>query len=83
MPIIIAGRSSGSTPPKQPDRITPIGEDEQMKTYLCVVCGFVYDEASGRAEDGIAPGTRWADIPGDWSCPECGVAKADFEVVEI
>jgi rubredoxin len=54
-----------------------------MKTYLCVVCGFVYDEASGRAEDGIAPGTRWADIPGDWSCPECGVAKADFEVVEI
>ena len=23
------------------------------------------------------------DIPADWACPECGVAKADFEMVEI
>lgn len=54
-----------------------------MKTYLCIVCGFIYDEAAGRAEDGLAPGTRWADVPDSWACPECGVAKADFEVVEI
>lgn len=54
-----------------------------MKTYLCIVCGFVYDEASGRPEDGIAPGTPWSDVPQDWACPDCGVAKADFEVVEI
>jgi len=54
-----------------------------MKTYLCVVCGFVYDEAAGRPEDGIAPNTVWADVPTDWACPECGVVKADFEVVGI
>ena len=54
-----------------------------MKTYICVVCGLVYDEAAGRPEDGIAPGTAWADVPATWACPECGVAKADFEVVEI
>jgi rubredoxin len=54
-----------------------------MKTYLCIVCGFVYDEAAGRPEDGIAAGTLWADVPGGWACPDCGVAKADFEVVEI
>lgn len=54
-----------------------------MKKWQCVVCGFVYDEAAGIPEDGIAPGTRLADIPDDWACPDCGVAKADFEMVEI
>jgi rubredoxin len=32
---------------------------------------------------GIAPGTAWEDIPDDWMCPECGVGKEDFEMVEI
>jgi rubredoxin len=54
-----------------------------FKTYICIVCGFVYDEAAGRPEDGIAPGTPWADVPEDWACPDCGVAKADFERVEF
>lgn len=54
-----------------------------MKTYVCIVCGFVYDEALGRPEDGILAGTRWEDIPRDWACPDCGVAKADFEAVAI
>lgn len=52
-------------------------------TYVCVVCGFVYEEAAGRPEDGIAPGTAWADVPADWCCPDCGVGKADFEMVQI
>ncbi|MEY4694106.1 MAG: hypothetical protein RLZZ95_555 [Pseudomonadota bacterium] len=52
-------------------------------TYVCIVCGFIYDEAAGRPEDGIAPGTQWADVPADWACPDCGVAKADFEMVEV
>ena len=38
---------------------------------------------TGRPEDGLAAGTRWGDIPESWACPDCGVAKADFEVVEI
>jgi rubredoxin len=54
-----------------------------MKTWQCVVCGFIYDEAKGIPEDGIAAGTRWEDIQADWSCPDCGVAKADFEMVEV
>jgi rubredoxin len=60
-----------------------LNRGHSMKTYQCVVCGFIYDEAAGMPEDGIAPGTRWDDIPADWSCPDCGVAKADFEMVEI
>lgn len=54
-----------------------------MKKWLCIVCGYVYDEAEGIPEDGITAGTRWEDVPGDWSCPDCGVAKADFEMVEL
>ena len=54
-----------------------------MKTYMCIVCGFVYDETQGRAEDGLKAGTRWEDVPSEWACPECGVSKADFEMVEI
>ncbi len=54
-----------------------------MKSYLCIVCGLVYNEAEGWPEEGIAPGTRWEDVPGDWKCPECGAGKDDFEMVEI
>jgi len=53
------------------------------KTWLCIVCGLVYDEAQGWPEDGIAPGTRWEDVPEDWVCPECQVGKADFEMLDI
>lgn len=54
-----------------------------MRKWECVVCGFIYDEAEGLPEEGIAPGTAWEDIPDDWVCPDCGVSKDDFEMVEI
>ncbi|AOY94787.1 rubredoxin [Cupriavidus sp. USMAA2-4] len=53
------------------------------KTWVCLICGWVYDEAQGWPEDDIAPGTRWEDIPDDWRCPECDVGKADFAMIEI
>jgi rubredoxin len=54
-----------------------------MKTWQCIVCGFIYDETKGLPEDGIAPGTVWADVPANWECPDCGVSKSDFEMVQI
>ena len=54
-----------------------------MKKFQCIVCGFVYDEFKGLPEEDIAAGTRWVDIPDDWECPECGVSKSDFEMVEL
>lgn len=54
-----------------------------MKKWLCVICGLIYDEAEGWPKDGIAPGTRWEDVPDDWKCPDCGVGKADFEMIEV
>ncbi|MCA3185788.1 MAG: rubredoxin [Cupriavidus sp.] len=53
------------------------------KTWVCLICGWVYDEEQGWPDDGIAPGTRWEDIPEDWRCPECDVYKADFSMIEI
>lgn len=53
------------------------------KKYLCLLCGFVYDEEAGWLEDGIAPGTRWEDVPEDWLCPDCGAMKCDFEMIEM
>jgi len=54
-------------------------EEFLMEKWLCVVCGYVYDEEVGDPDSGIAPGTKFADIPEDWVCPLCGVAKDQFE----
>ncbi len=54
-----------------------------MKKYMCVICGFVYDEAQGYPEGGIPPGTRWEDVPETWQCPDCGASKSEFEMMEI
>ncbi|MDT8390649.1 MAG: rubredoxin [Lentisphaeria bacterium] len=50
-----------------------------MKKYICDICGFVYDEAAGDPDNGIAPGTLWEDLPEDWQCPMCGATKAEFQ----
>ncbi len=54
-----------------------------MKQWECIVCGWIYDEAKGWPEDGIAAGTKWEDVPEDWLCPDCGVGKEDFEMIEV
>ncbi len=50
-----------------------------MAKYVCSVCGYTYDEASGAPDVGVAPGTKWADVPDDFVCPVCGVGKDSFE----
>ena len=55
----------------------------EFKTYMCLICGWVYDEAAGLPEEGIAPGTLWKDVPMNWTCPECGARKEDFEMMAI
>ena len=53
-----------------------------MKKYECNVCGWVYDPQVGDPDNGIQPGTAFEDLPDDWTCPECGVGKADFSPVD-
>jgi len=54
----------------------------EFRKYRCGVCTHIYDEAKGDPETGIAPGTRWEDVPEDWVCPECGVTKNAFKLME-
>ena len=54
-----------------------------MNIWECEYCGFIYSEEEGAPEEGIAPGTKWEDIPEDWCCPECGVTKSDFKMRKV
>jgi rubredoxin len=63
-----------------------IAKEEEIvanyRKYECTVCGHIYDEALGDPDSGIAPGTLWEDVPDDWRCPECGVAKSEYELMD-
>ena len=51
-----------------------------MKKYVCDVCGWEYDPAVGA--EGIAAGTPWEQVPEDFVCPLCGVGKDEFSPAE-
>jgi len=46
--------------------------------YQCTVCGYIYDPEKGDPEGKIPPGTAFADLPKDWTCPQCGADKDQF-----
>lgn len=76
--IIFQGRCTRCihhTPNHQPNE----QEDTIMSKYKCTICGYVYDEAEGYEAGGIAPGTKWEDLPEDFVCPLCSVGKELFE----
>lgn len=51
-----------------------------MTRFRCPNCGYVYDETRGCPREGLAPGTRWAQVPDAWACPDCAVReKVDFQ----
>jgi rubredoxin len=49
--------------------------------YVCVFCGFVYDESEGLPDLGIKPNTPFSSLT-DFKCPDCGVGPDDFEPEE-
>ena len=71
-------------------RVAPRAEDGKepaaaagFKRWQCVLCAFSYDEEQGLPEEGIAAGTRWADVPDSWTCRDCGAGKSDFQMMEV
>ena len=56
-------------------------KEEDMKSWQCVICQYVYDPAVGDDEHGIAPGTAFEELPDDWVCPLCGAGKDSFEQI--
>ena len=53
-----------------------------FQKYICRTCGLIYDEELGDEDSGLAPGTRFEDIPDDWYCPLCLVSKSDFVLID-
>ena len=51
-----------------------------MNQYVCLDCGWTYDEETGLPEQAIAAGTKWEDLPEDFKCPDCDVLKSDTEM---
>ena len=63
-----------------PSDVLPEARDERpWRQFICRACGFIYDEETGDPDGGLAPGTRYEDIPDDWACPLCSVSKHDFD----
>ena len=53
-----------------------------FRKWYCVICEHVYDEELGDPDTGIKPGTRWEDVPHDWTCPDCGATKDAFMLMD-
>jgi rubredoxin/flavin reductase (DIM6/NTAB) family NADH-FMN oxidoreductase RutF len=75
----VKGGKAPKTAPTYMSEETGVKQAAQAARYVCTVCGYVYDPAKGDPDGGIAPGTRFEDIPDSWVCPVCGAAKSQFE----
>lgn len=51
-----------------------------MAQYVCLDCGWIYNEVDGFPERGIAPGTTWEELPDDFQCGECTVKKSEVHM---
>ncbi len=71
------GKSPKTAPTYVQDE--PVATSQTVARYACSVCGYVYDPVKGDPDSGIAPGTRFEDIPDSWTCPVCGADKSKFE----
>jgi rubredoxin len=71
------GKSPKTAPTYSKDE--PAAAPQAAASYVCSVCGYVYDPAKGDPDNGIAPGTKFEDLPDSWTCPVCGADKSKFE----
>ena len=51
-----------------------------MDKYVCDVCGYVYDSATGDPDNGVEAERPCDKVPDDCECPECGAGKDDFYI---
>ncbi len=72
----------GVTPRSAPTYVVHHKEESTVSKYKCKVCGYIYDPSAGDPDSGVAPGTAFEDLPGDWVCPVCGADKSEFEKID-
>ncbi len=74
----------GYSPKNAPTYIdkTKLAMEIEQKTgneiWQCQLCHYTYESEKGDPISGIAPGTKFADLPDDWTCPICGADKNKF-----
>lgn len=51
-----------------------------MAQYVCLECGWIYDESVGMPERGIPPNTAWETLPDSFKCGECEVTKGQTDM---
>lgn len=52
-----------------------------MKKWECQTCGYIYDPDEGDPDNGVEAETSLENLPEEWVCPECGVTKDEFEMI--
>jgi rubredoxin len=50
-----------------------------MEKWQCLLCGYIYDPELGDPSQGIPPKTPFGRLPDEWTCPDCGASKEEFE----
>lgn len=83
VPLLTAALDNGepkkeAPPMKKMKRAVPKKVKPNWKHHVCNGCGYEYDPGEGDPEGEIRPGTRFEDIPEDWTCPACGEDKDMF-----
>ncbi len=58
------------------------GRGTAVTRHECRICWYVYDPREGDAQEQIAPGTGFADLPEHWRCPQCDAERHAFLVME-
>jgi rubredoxin len=54
---------------------------EELWQCQTINCGYIYNPAKGDKKRNIDKGTRFEDLPDDWTCPLCGAGKSMFKPV--
>jgi flavin reductase (DIM6/NTAB) family NADH-FMN oxidoreductase RutF/rubredoxin len=56
-----------------------VSKNQENELWQCQLCHYTYESEKGDPISGIEPGTRFEDLPDDWTCPICGAEKSMFE----
>lgn len=87
MPLLSEALDTGEKEPAPPmvkmKRSKPRKTAPSYGLFVCNGCGYEYDAAEGDPAAEIEPGTKFAKLPDEWICPECGEAKSNFIEVEF
>jgi flavin reductase (DIM6/NTAB) family NADH-FMN oxidoreductase RutF/rubredoxin len=73
---VMRGKAPKSAPTYQEPAQT---ESNDSGSWVCSICGHEYNPAEIDSDSDVAPGTPFEELPDDWLCPTCRMAKSYFK----